>query len=148
MQIRRSIQIKTDSTFGGYDYKKAMKLPISFNKYEGKSLEEIKNQYGEICAQHVYTMAARHGIDLTARKVSSTTVPTETYVDIRFETHERWDGKSNWNLYLVSTGHTQSNRDRLVAHGEITTEGLALDSDIMPWVFDQELKKLFGDNLL
>jgi hypothetical protein len=145
MLFHRSVQIKKNASFCGYEYNTCVKLPLVNVDYEGKSLEEIKNSYGDVCARHVYTMAVRHGVDLTKKIIPSMELQKETYVDIKFGLNSTYMGYSNWNLYLVSNGHSQSNRDMLVAHGKIITQGLS--TEVMPYLFEQEIKKLFGDKL-
>ena len=68
-------------------YIKAIRTSVAARSYEGKSLEEIRDQYGDQVAQNVYWCAA-HGNDLT-RPVAHNYHIVENCIDLEISTDIR-----------------------------------------------------------
>ena len=140
------IPLKKDSYAGGFAWRKPKLMPIELEKYCGLSLEEIKNKYGDICAQHVYTMAARHGIDLTQPKVELNDLCYDTFITIDLSIKQHSYG-ANWMLRAVANGYTQNNDNKIIDQGNYNSwEGLT--EDVMPFFAMQQIIHKFGGELL
>jgi len=89
--------------------------PVQVNKYWGKSVEEIRKEYGDGEAQAVYTMAC-NGFDQTKMPIKQD-LETKTFIRIRLEMEHKDDFQIVWRVFLVANEYTEAGADLLLAGG-------------------------------
>ncbi|MBV1952652.1 MAG: hypothetical protein KUG64_10725 [Cycloclasticus sp.] len=138
--MNTTLILKKDSSYFGFEWNRPIRdHQIRFNKYEGLSLEEISKKYGNICAQHVYTMAARHGVDLTNPKLNMDELRYETIINIKFE-HKDFNQRKCWELSVVSDKNSVHDVSKVIRRGFVYKDFVGWDL-----LLDAKIKECFGD---
>jgi len=108
-------ELKVTNHVHPYSYPKPVIKDLSYNKYEGLSIQEIENRYGKDEAQWVYFMATK-GVDLTKPRFIE--YESEPYVRVEiFKNGENHlyqiviDKSENYTLFDVTIDESQVGED-------------------------------------
>ena len=112
----------------GHIYKKQKKQEpkVMFNRYEGKSLQEIEEQYGTDARMEVYSHAAAGLGDLTKPEMSMPVIEVDELFDVMLRRRETGcKPYKGWytisvQIWIMHNEYTDSHRDRHIGSLEFS----------------------------
>lgn len=130
-----------------YSYLKAEPGEVTFNRYEGKSLEEIRKQYGKDTADMVYSVAAMGGGDMTKSKITDGLPPEPRQVkDIMLRRREcRQSDTTVVEVILLHNEYTAAAEDRKVRELHFSRLPASIDGSDWPFPVVNEITKIMRE---